>query len=300
MTDIDYEKELAQFGVKADLEDESVYDSEKGDEKTETPEPEDTPEKEETPEPNILPKDEEKPRKRSIYEEYKDKKHELKSEKELREQVERERDELKTRLDALEKAETPSEKQEAKDELETYAEKIGADPEALRGLKNILLKDIPKSEPSIDEDTKKSLQEFNEWKKQNNQIIEKQMFENEFTQTIPTIKQLFPSASDSEITEIKKAVDTLSHTQNYHDKELAYVVFKEQEVLRNLVSPKKRGMESSGKNQTDSELSNEFDMNADPADMSPEQRGKWISEYEKVSKSMKGVVTDSKNRKIIL
>lgn len=298
MADVDYEKELAQFGVKADLEDESVDDSGE-EEHTETP-AEETPEKEETPEQSTLQTNEEKPRKRSIYEDYKEKKQELKSEKELREHAERERDELKQRLDALSNAETPTEKQEAKDELEAYAEKIGADPEALKGLRNIILKDIPKADSGIDEETKKSLQEFNEWKKQNSQIIEKQMFENEFIKTIPTIKQLFPSANDSEIAEIKKVVDTLSHTQGYHDKELDYVVFKEQEVLKNLVSPKKRGMESPGRTQTDGAVTEDFDMNADPADMSPEQRGKWMAEYEKVSKSMKGVVTDSKNRKILL
>lgn len=308
MADVDYEKELAQFGVKADLEDESGSDS-GGEEHAETPKGEETPKEEETPreepekeipEKSTLQTNEEKPRKRSIYEDYKEKKQELKSERELREQAERERDELKQRLEALDSADTPKEKQEAKDELEAYAEKIGADPEALRGLRSIFLKDIPKPEVGIDEETKKSLQEFNVWKQQNSQVMEKQLFEEEFTKTIPTIKQLFPSANDTELSEIKKAVDTLSHTQGYHDKELDYVVFKEQEVLKNLVSPKKRGMESPGRIQTDGATENDFDMNAEPADMNPEQRAKWMTEYDKVSKSMKGVVTDSKNRKILL
>ena len=65
--------------------------------------------------------------KRSIYDEYKDKKSELKSERERADIAERERDELKSRLESLDRAVTPQEKQDAQDEIEAFAQEIGAD-----------------------------------------------------------------------------------------------------------------------------------------------------------------------------
>ena len=60
-----------------------------------SPEPVKEPEKEPEADKEVLPETPKEDRKRSIYDEYKDKKSELKSEKELREAAERERDEWK-------------------------------------------------------------------------------------------------------------------------------------------------------------------------------------------------------------
>lgn len=234
-------------------------------------------------------------RKRSIYDEYKEKKTELKSERELREKAERERDEYRTKLEALSQAETQEEHQEAKDDLEAFAQAKGLDAQALREMRDLFTKDL---KPTIDPTISQKLQKFEQWEAETAREREQQMFEREFADTLPTLKNLLPNANDDELSNVKKELDRLSHTERYHDKELAYVAWAEKDALSKLVSPKKRGMESKGKADTESSTF-EFDPNADYASMTPKEREKWEAEYRKAT-SQEGLVTDSQGRKIII
>lgn len=231
-------------------------------------------------------------RKRSIYDEYKDKKSELKSERELREKAEKENEELRGKIEAFEKA-PPEEKEIAGDELEKFAEEINADPSAIKRMRDIFLKGI-----KPDEALQKDLKEFKSWKNQNQQVIEKQLFDEEFSKTLPSIKILFPNASDEEMSNIKKEIDTISHKKEWHDKDLEYVAYKNKDILSALVSPKKKGMESKGRK--DIEVENyDFDPNADYSKMTTKEREQWEARYKEMTKS-EGLATDAKGRKIIL
>lgn len=231
------------------------------------------------------------PKKRSIYDEYKEKKSELKSERELREKTERENEELRRRVEAYEKAK-PEEKEEAGDELEKFAEEINADPQAIKRMREIFLKDI-----KPDETLQKDLKEFKSWKAQNQQLIEKQMFEEEFSKTLPSLKTFFPNASEEEIGNIKKEIDTISHTKEWHDKDLDYVIYKNKDKLSTLVSPKKRGMESKGRKDVEEE-NYEFNPNADFSKMTFKEREQWEKTYKEMGKA-EGLITDANGRKIL-
>jgi hypothetical protein len=236
--------------------------------------------KEETPkEPEPLQTKEE-PKKRSIYDEYKEKKQELRTEKELREIAEGERDELAQKLKAIETATTPKEKQEAKDDLDSFAEEINADPQALKRMKELFMKDI---KPSVDENLAKDLQEFKQWKSENSQVLEKQHFEQEMSKSLPTIKEMLPNMSEDEFGTVKQELDKLAHTKQYHDKDLDYVVFKNKEYLSKFISPKKRGMETKGNHHIE-EDSFEFNPDPDFSKMSEAQAKKWYEEYHKAGK----------------
>lgn len=293
MNEEEYKKELAANGVEIpEVKKEETPESpkekpeEKKIEKPEAP-------KEETPEEPL--QEPREPRKRSIYDEYKDKKLEVKNERELREKAERERDEFRIKYETLEKANTPEERQEAKDDIEAFAKEINADPQVIKKMREVFLKDV---KPQTDESIKKDLEEFKAWKQNNSQVIEKQLFEEEFVRTVPTIKRLFPQATEEELNAIKKEVDSVSHTKEWHDKDLDYVVFKNQDKLQALVSPKKRGMEI--KNRKDvSEIAFEFDPNADYSKMSMKEREQWEEAYKKATKA-EGLLEDSQGRKIIL
>lgn len=250
-------------------------------------------------EPDEHLQDDPKSRKRSIYSDYKDKKKELKSEKELREQAEKERDELKTKLDAYERAETPAQKDEAQDELEKFAKKINADPATLREMQKIFTKDL--SSKGNDE-LKREIDEFKAWREEHKEAIEAQAFNKEFESTKPTIQKLFPKISSSEMEVVKKELDKISHTEEWHDKSLDYIAFKNQEKLSALVSPKKRGLESNTKKKDGSEedIENpEFDPNADLSNMSAKEQEEWMNQYGKLGKN-EGLDTDSQGRRIII
>jgi hypothetical protein len=152
--------------------------------------------------------------------------------------------------------------------------------------------------PAMHPDIARDLAEFKAWKSQNSQVIEQQMFDKEFQAVTPTLKSLFPSISEDEVKAVRTELDRLSHRKEWHDKDLDYVLFKNKDALSPLVSPKKRGMESKSRRDTEQE-SFEFDPTADYASMTPAQREQWEAEYHKASSS-KNLATDDKGRKLII
>jgi hypothetical protein len=299
MNEEEYKKELEAAGVE--VVEEKPAEKEEAP-KPEAPKAEEKPsEKEEEKPADPAPKAEEAPTpeekerpKRSIYDDYKDKKLEAKTEKERADQAERERDELKTKLEAIEQAKTPEEKEDAKDDLEAFAEEINADPEKLKEMRSLFLKDIkPGSDIS-----KEDIEEFKAFKKEHSQVIEKQKFDEELASVAPMLKELLPNASDEEMVAVKAKIDQLSHTKDYFDKELDYVIFKEKDTLSKLVSPKKRGLEAKGKKDV-TEANFTFDPNADYSKMSFKERELHEAEYAKLTKA-DGLSTDANGRKILI
>lgn len=286
MTEEEYKKEISEAGVELDEETPTEEPKEEAPAEEEKPEPEVTPEepKEDLPEPK------EEERKRSIYDEYKDKKSELKTERELRENAEKERDELKAKLEAVATADTPEEKQEAKDELEAFAKEIGADPGSIRKMRDLFLKDIQPSSGLTAED-RALLQKAKA-------IEDKQAFDTEFSTLTPTLKEYFPTASQEETDAIKAKLDELAHSKEWHDKSLDYIAFKNKETLSALTSPKKRGIER--KNPKDAPTGDtEFNPNADISQMTENEFKAWEEQYRKLGQA-EGLETDAQGRKILI
>lgn len=287
---------------KADLEAEGVeVEEEKTEVVEETPveekpkeEPKETEEKPKEEPKEVLP-DQIETKKRSIYDNYKEKKSELKSERELRENFETENTELKAKLEALQNADTKEEKKEALDDIDELAKEINADPAYLRKLKTIFLKDV---KPANDESLKKDLADFKDWKTKNQEVIEKQLFEDEFSTVLPQIKSDFPKISDEEMKSVKQSLDKLSHSKEYHDKSLDYVVFKEKENLTALISPKKKGMETKERKDVASD-DFDFDPNVDITTLSAGDQEKWEKHYRK-SLETEELVNDSSKGKMIM
>ena len=287
---------------KADLEAEGVeVEEEKTEVVEETPveekpkeEPKETEEKPKEEPKEVLP-DPIETKKRSIYDNYKEKKSELKSERELRENFETENTELKAKLEALQNADTKEEKKEALDDIDELAKEINADPAYLRKLKTIFLKDV---KPANDESLKKDLADFKDWKTKNQEVIEKQLFEDEFSTVLPQIKSDFPKISDEEMKSVKQSLDKLSHSKEYHDKSLDYVVFKEKENITALISPKKKGMETKERKDVASD-DFDFDPNVDITTLSAGDQEKWEKHYRK-SLETEELVNDSSKGKMIM
>lgn len=289
MTEEQYKKDAIEAGVDIpELKDNPEPEAPKAEE---TP-VEETPKVEPPKEEPEAPKDElPGPReKRSIYDEYKDKKVELKSEREAREQAERERDEWKAKAEAVANAPTPEKKQEAQDKFEEFAKKINADPDVIREMRELFVQDIKPTSSLTDAD-RALLEEARAAK-------EAQMFEAEFKTVTPTLKEFFPTANEEEIEAIKKELDDISHTKDWADKSLDYIVFKQKDKLAALVSPKKRGIEPKAPKDAPASES-DFDPTADISSMTPEQREAWYAKYQALGKS-EGLASDGQGRKIII
>lgn len=234
-----------------------------------------------------------KPVKRSIYKDLKDTRKEMKTERELRLQAEAERDELKQKLEAVNTAATPSERKEAVSDLEAFAKEIDADPATLARMREVFLKDL--NVPQVDPE---ALQRFMDWEKNNREAIDTQSFEAEFRTALPSIKSMFPDATQEEIDVIKTKINEIAHTEQYHDKEIDYIVFKNQTSLKELVSPKKRGLESKGRTDaTAPEFT--FNPNADLSKMSDKELAQWEAEYAKLTKPTE-LSTDAEGKRIFI
>lgn len=260
----------------------------------ETPEAEPKPEGESEDEPEVevetLKIEPKEPKKRSIYHDLKDTRNDLKSEREAREKAERELTELKSKLDAKPPTETKA------DDLDAFAAKIGADPQALKEMKEFFIKDLPQSTISPELQTK--LEEFEKWQQSNSSAIEAQQFETEFQSAVPQIQKMFPNASVEDIASMKKEIDTLAHSPEFHDKEIDYIAFKNQEKLATFITPRKRGLESKGRVDA-THTPTTFDPNADITKMSPKEAEAWEKSYNETMKNSE-LTTDSIGRRVML
>jgi len=241
-------------------------------------------------EPPLIPEPQTVPKKRSIYQSLKDTRQDVKTERELRESAERERDELRAKLDVPAKA-TDDE------DLDSFAKEIDADPATLKRMQALFLKNAPKSEFS--EEQSNQLKEFQDWQKTNSEAVGQVQFDKEFENALPTLGRLFPNANPEETKVLKAAIDKLAHSDAYHDKEIDYIAFKNQDTLKALVSPQKRGLESKGKLDAPAVTTFEFNPNADLSKMSDKESEAWQKEYQKATSS-DSLHTDAEGRRILI
>jgi hypothetical protein len=230
------------------------------------------------------------PKKRSIYNDLKDTRNDLKSEREAREKAERELTELRSKLD-----DKPSVQLEA-DDLDAFATEIGADPQVIKKMQELFLKNAPASTISPELQTK--LEQFEKWQETNSSAIEAQQFQTEFQSAIPQLQKLFPNASKEDIVAMKSEIDKLAHTSEYHDKEIDYIAFKNQDKLSTIITPRKRGLESKGRVDA-THTPSTFDPNADITKMSPKEAEAWEKGYNELTKNSE-LTTDAIGRRVML
>lgn len=230
------------------------------------------------------------PKKRSIYNDLKDTRNDLKSEREAREKAERELTELRSKLDGKPPVESKA------DDIDAFAAEIGADPQAIKKMQELFLKNMPASTISPELQTK--LEQFEKWQETNSGAIEAQQFETEFQSAIPQLQKLFPNASKEDIVAMKSEIDNLAHTPEYHDKEIDYIAFRNQDKLATIVTPRKRGLESKGRVDT-THTPSTFDPNADITKMSPKEAEAWEKGYNELTKNSE-LTNDSIGRRVML
>lgn len=230
------------------------------------------------------------PKKRSIYNDLKDTRNDLKSEREAREKAERELTELRSKLDGKPPVESKA------DDLDAFAAEIGADPQAIKKMQELFLKNMPAS--TISPELQTRLEQFEKWQETNSSAIEAQQFETEFQSAVPQLQKLFPNASKEDIVAMKSEIDNLAHTPEYHDKEIDYIAFRNQDKLSTIITPRKRGLESKGRVDA-THTPSTFDPNADITKMSPKEAEAWEKGYNELTKNSE-LTTDSIGRRVML
>jgi hypothetical protein len=153
-----------------------------------------------------------------------------------------------------------------KDELEAFAQEKGYDPEEMSRLRDLILKDVPKSELSAEE--RQQLAELTKFKQEADAKEARRKEDEAIAAEAPTVKTTLDIHDDKELAAVMAEVIRLAHTPRYADKEVDYIVFREKEALSKLVSPKKPSFE--GGTQTPAPEA-EPDVDLSKGGVTPEQ-----------------------------
>jgi len=239
-TGIDYldanEKLLQERGIELEpleAEADKPTDSKTEEDKSESEEKE-TPETEEEKEPEESEKEpkEPEPQKNTVRSRFEHR--ESKRRKEL-EELGGKVDTLTALVQQLAQARSPESKEEAKDEIADFAKEQNLDADGLKKLVGIIKSQIkPEEKPPVEE-----AESYNE-------AEEAKIFNDEWDAFQVDIEEQFKNSAPSQWKKAKTLMDELSHSEDYHDKDLDYVYFKNKQAFEDILfSPKKKSAETS-------------------------------------------------------
>lgn len=181
---------------------------------------------------------------RSIYDEFKEKKKEVREKDTeieiLKSQLSEKDQQIADLIQKGKDAETPAEKAEVSDEITALAEEIGADPAGIAKLTEFLKSKVKSDDSGI---TKEDIELVRNFTKTQSLDQAKAKFNSEWDKFEPALKAEFPHASAEELANIKKEVDLLAHSPRYNTYEVDYIYFKEKGNLSKLISPKRPSYE---------------------------------------------------------
>jgi hypothetical protein len=183
------------------------------------------------------PADQPKDKKRSIYDDYKEKKHEANEATARAEAAEAKVAELTALLDAKKDADTPAKEEKADDDLEAWAKEEGLTPQQVERFAKIIASRIPVS--GLSDEDKQLLAGAKEMVAERQRAKEDQAI----LETAQNVKQQLAIHDDAELQAVMKEVVRLAHTPEFHDKEVDYIVWKNRDALAKMVSPKKPSFE---------------------------------------------------------
>lgn len=243
------------------------------------PKPEEKPEPEKDKEPPKEP--EPLPKKRSIYDDYKEKKEEARNAKAEAEAARKEAEEAKAKvtelqalLDKKDEARTPAEKAKADDDIKAFVEKYEGQQlsaEALTELAQIFAGRVKPSD--LPEEVKEKLKYLDTIQADSKRQAE----DAETRKAAPAVKKQLEISDDAELETVMNEIVRLTHTPEFHDKEVEYIIWKNREALAKLVSPKKPSFES-GDTKPDGDGEGEIDYSKP---VTPEQAQKGMIESAK-------------------
>jgi hypothetical protein len=184
-------------------------------------------------------------KKRSVYTDLKEERKERQDATARAEVAEARAAELEALLQQKGDAKTPEERKEAKDDLDAFAEKEGLKPDALKELIGIIGKRLPKPEGGV-----LTAEEAAEWRAERARSKAAAEDQQVLAESANIRTQLegfgIPVHDEAEFKEVMKEVVKLSHTPEFHDKEVDYIVYRNRDKLTKMISPKKPSFEEGG------------------------------------------------------
>lgn len=192
-------------------------------------------------EPEVEHKPEEVSNKEPSPRDFKEYKAELRAE--LQADYDKKLADLKAEMSKSKPNETTTENLE--EEVKKLADELQFDQDKVRRIIEVARKGI---EP-LTADDKKLLEEYRADKEarqtKDQEREQDEIFTTEWNEVLPSLKAKYPNASEEQLQAAKDAVDELSHSEKYHELDMDYILFKENESIgKILFSPKQATFES--------------------------------------------------------
>lgn len=191
-------------------------------------------------------------KKRSLYDDYKDKKLEAKeaaaqaaAEKARADAAETKAAELQALLDKKDEAKTPQAKADAADDIKAFAEAEGLDADGLEKLAGFIEQRLSKK-TQLPDDIQKEIEANRTWRQEREAQDRRAAEDREIEAKAPAVKELLAVQNEADMPKLLDELKRLAHTTEFHDKEVEYIIWKKGEELKKLVSPKKASFESAG------------------------------------------------------
>lgn len=194
-------------------------------------------------------------------------------------EYERQISELKSALEEKQGAETEEEVVEAEEAIASVAKELNLDETALKRISDAIITDAQRK-LGIDPETLKAAQESQRAQE------EVKYFNSEWENIEPGLMKEYGNVEPKQLEKAKAKMYEISHTKEFHDKDLDYVLFKNRETFKEMLySPKKKSLESGSlRDEVDVE---EFNPDADFSKMNAKQIEKYWASLENASLSEK-------------
>ena len=191
---------------------------------------------------------------------------------ELQEKLQKDFDEKFEKLKAEVATAKPSETkvENLEEDIKALAKELNFDEEKTRKIILVARKGV-----ELSPEDKTALEEFKATRSQREQEAvqraereQEQIFNEEFSAVLPSIKTQYPNATDEQIAQAKAQLDELAHSEKYHEMDMDYILFKEREALgKILFSPRMKTFEAGRPSMVEAETDEfpDFDPNMTPA-----------------------------------
>ena len=199
----------------------------------------------------------------------------IKDHKKLKQDFRTYKEETKTKLLELEETlakykdvDTEKEKAQLDEEVKAIAEELDVPEESLKKIIDLARKGLKPAEEIIKVEDTPAIDLEQEQK----------LFTEEWNNAVLAIKKQFPNATESQLARVKKEIDTIAHSKEFHQYDIDYVIFKNSDVLaKHLESPRKKGLDSTITGRQSEDGEREYKPISDVSKMSKSQ----ILEHEK-------------------
>lgn len=162
---------------------------------------------------------------------------------------------------------------EVEETANALAEELGIDAKGLAKILRATQKLNGKGKFELPKDIQDKLKTLDNLQEREKIQAEEAHFDKEWSAVMPEIKKQFPNASESELSEARKLMNTLAHSKEFHKYDIDYILYKNKskfETILKVAGKSKSGERSKAIREDNYEATDDDDNLPNIEDITPE------------------------------